>query len=296
VSTSKARMVNQTIHPTPLPVTVVMITLNEAHTLEGALKNIAGWAQHVIVVDSYSRDATVDIALRHSAQVVQRKFAGFGDQWNFALSLATDTPWTMKMDPDERVSNRLKQLIARRLPSATDAGFTLNWRLWFMGRPMPVSSRILRIWRTGCCKFTSATVNEQPLVDGVVSHLAGDLEHHDSPNLEHWLNKQNAYTSAEAVAAFRASEPGGVRDMTARQRNLRRWFLRIPMRYQLYFLYCLMWRGAWRSGRAGWMWSHLRSEVWRLYEYKLYEMRQSALPAPTIQFGTGEPDPRVPQY
>jgi Glycosyl transferase family 2 len=39
----------------------------------------------VFLVDSYSQDDTVDIALRHGVHVVQRRFKGFGDQWNFAL-------------------------------------------------------------------------------------------------------------------------------------------------------------------------------------------------------------------
>jgi glycosyltransferase involved in cell wall biosynthesis len=289
-------MVVQTNNTGPLPITVVMITLNEAHTIAGALKNIAGWAQRVIVVDSYSRDSTVDIALRHGAHVVQRKFTGFGDQWNFALSLATDTPWTMKMDPDERVSDQLKQLIAQRLRGAAEAGFTLNWRLWFMGRPMPVSSRILRLWKTGSCTFTKARVNEQPLVDGAISHLDGDLEHHDSPSLEHWLQKQNAYTSAEARAAFSPDEAGGLLEMTRRQQLMRTWFRRIPARYQLYFLYCLLWRGAWRSGHVGWMWSHLRSEVMRLRDYKVWELSRSDHVQMAVHWGPGDPDLRVPQY
>jgi glycosyltransferase involved in cell wall biosynthesis len=282
--------------PGPLPITVVMITLNEAHTLGGALQNLAGWAERVVIVDSYSRDSTVDIALKYGVRIVQRKFTGFGDQWNFALSLATDTPWTMKMDPDERISDRLKQLIAHRLLGTEQVGFTVNWRLWFMGKPMPVSSPVLRLWRTGRCTFTGAKVNEYPVVDGPIGHLNADLEHHDSPNLGHWLHKQNAYTSAEARVAIGRTEPGGFMDMTARQRMMRRWFPRIPLRYQLYFLYCLLWRGAWRCGRVGWMWSHLRSEVWRLCDYKAYELRARPGASRQVVTGCGSPDSRVKQY
>ena len=279
-----------------VPITVVMITLNEAHTLEGALENVTGWAEQVIIVDSYSRDATVDIALRYGTKIVQRKFTGFGDQWNFALSLSNHSPWTMKMDPDERVSPRLKQLIAERLHAATDSGFSFNWRLWFMGKPMPVSSPVLRLWRTGQCRFTNARVNEHPVVNGALRHIDGELEHHDSPNLEHWLHKQNAYTSAEARAMTLMSAEGGLRDMTPTQQMLRKWFYRLPARYQLYFLYSLIYRGAWRAGRAGWIWAHLRSEVLRLCEYKAYELKTRTASPLAIQYGTGTPDPRVTQY
>jgi len=279
-----------------VPITVVMITLNEAHSLEGALENVTGWAEQVIIVDSYSRDATVDIALRYGAKVVQRKFTGFGDQWNFAMSLSTTSPWTMKMDPDERVSPRLKQLIVERLHAASESGFSFNWRLWFMGKPMPVSSPVLRLWRTGQCRFTNASVNEHPVVDGPIGHINGDLEHHDSPNLEHWLHKQNTYTSAEARAALAAASAGSLKDMTPRQQFMRTWFGRIPLRYQFYFLYCLLGRGAWRAGRVGWMWSHLRSEVIRLRQYKMIEFRSLGNADTRLILGVGSPDPRVPQY
>ena len=66
-------------------IAVVMITLNEAHNLDDALDSLEGWADEVFIVDSYSADNTVDIALRRGVHIVQRAFQGFGDQWNFAL-------------------------------------------------------------------------------------------------------------------------------------------------------------------------------------------------------------------
>ena len=86
-----------------------MITLNEGHNMAAVLENLRGWAQEVFIVDSYSKDDTVDIALKHGAHVVQRQFRGFGDQWNFAMSqLPITAPWTMKLDPDERLTDALK--------------------------------------------------------------------------------------------------------------------------------------------------------------------------------------------
>ncbi len=106
-----------------------MISLNEAHNMEAVLQNLAGWAQEVFLVDSYSADDTIDIALKHGVQVVQRRFRGFGDQWNFALQeLPITAPWTMKLDPDERLTDELKASIeswssgAIRTGSSSSAG------------------------------------------------------------------------------------------------------------------------------------------------------------------------------
>src|SRR6266480_6087179 len=112
-----------------VPVAVVMISLNEAHNMEGILHNLKGWAQEVFLVDSYSRDNTVDIALQHGVSVVQRGFRGFGDQWNFALrELPITAPWTMKLDPDERLPDTLKQEIASAIIDDDVAGLSFDRR------------------------------------------------------------------------------------------------------------------------------------------------------------------------
>src|ERR1044071_4850288 len=100
----------------PVPVAIVMISANEAHNMESVLANIAGWAQEVHLVDSYSTDDTVSIAQRNGVHVVQRHFQGCGDQWNFAVTmLPIKAPWTMKLDPDERITPELKSNIRSAL-------------------------------------------------------------------------------------------------------------------------------------------------------------------------------------
>ena len=47
----------------------------------------------------------------------------------------------------------------------------------------------------------------------------------------------------------------------------------MPFRYLLVFLYCLFGLGAWRAGRVGVMWARLRSDVYRMRDYKLAEMK-----------------------
>ena len=157
------------------PVAVVMIALNEAHNMAAVLQNLKGWAQEVFLVDSYSSDSTVDIALKHGVHVVQRAFRGFGDQWNFALrELPISAPWTMKLDPDERLTDELKNSIVAEIAKGNADGMTVERRLWFMGRALPIRLPILRVWKTGRCRFTDVSVNEHPLVDGTIVMASGN--------------------------------------------------------------------------------------------------------------------------
>ena len=144
-----------------VPIAVVMISLNEGHNIEQACQNLEGWAQEVFLVDSYSKDATVDVALNHGVHVVQRRFRDFGDQWNFALNnLPITAKWTMKLDPDERISDELKSQIRESIDGDSCEGIEVPIRLFFMGRALPVRQIRLRAWRTGKCDFGDATVNE----------------------------------------------------------------------------------------------------------------------------------------
>lgn len=284
---------------TPVPVAVVMITLNEGHNLNDVLENLRGWAQEVFVVDSYSADNTVDIALRHGAHVIQRPFKGFGDQWNYALGLPISAPWTMKLDPDERLTDELKCSISAALAENSAEGLIVQRRLWFMGKVLPVCQPILRLWRTGRCRFTDVAVNEHPIVEGRLVEVDGYLEHRDSPDLHHWLTKQNRYTTEEAISQFQgralAATPKINGSALERRMWLKKHFWRFPGRFFFLFSYHYLSLGAWRAGRVGWMWAHLRTEVYRLWEYKRYELDILKHLPGRIPTHRGNPDPRVTQ-
>ena len=282
-----------------LHITIVMLTLNEECNLSGAIQNCMDWAEEIYIVDSCSTDNTVDIALEHGVKIVQRPFTNFGDQWNFALErLPIKTKWTFKLDPDERLSEELKNEIGELVNGAPSCrGYIMDRRLWFIGKPLHVLAPVLRLWRTGKCRFSDVLVNEYPVVDGPVGKLKGILEHFDSPDLHHWWDKQNRYTSMEAIMRARgdpfAAEPKLFGSTLEQRMFFKRLFFKLPFRYQLQLLYELFGRGAWRDGYVGLAWARLRVEVMRMIDLKTKEMkltgRVPAVPKPLA----GEFNPRI---
>jgi hypothetical protein len=279
-----------------------MISLNEAHNMEAVLQDLKGWAQQVFLVDSFSADDTVGIALRHGVHVVQRPFRGFGDQWNFALRhLPITAPWTMKLDPDERLGPVLKQEIeGRLLGDASFSAYQVPIRLYFLGQRLGHALCLTRLWRTNMARFSDVLANEHARIEGKLGVLHGEIEHRDSPDLEHWMNKQNRYSTAEAAARFAqhalADAPRLLGTPLQRRMWLKRNFWRVPGRYMLLFGYHLLLLGAWRSGTAGWIWARLRTEVFRLQEYKYFEFQRLGRVPGRIPSHNGPPDARVQQY
>lgn len=283
------------------PVAVVMISLNEGHNMEGVLENLRGWAQEVFLIDSYSRDETVSIALRYGVRVVQRRFRGFGDQWNFALrELPITAPWTMKHDPDERLSEKLKENIIKEIQRGNCDGLIFNCRWWFMGHALPIREKVLRVWRTGSGWFSNVSVNEHVIIKGKINFVHGDMNHLDSPDIAHWLHKQNSYSTTEAINAYMQAVLTDSPNLFGSQLQRRMWmkkhFYRIPFRYTILFVYFWLWRGLWRLGRVGYMCAWLFTDAYRLVGYKLYEMESTGCLPVERMYGVGEPDQRVQQY
>ena len=69
----------------PVPVSAVIITLNEAAIIGQALSRL-WWCDEIIVIDSGSTDKTVEICEEHGCIVYFRAFKGFGEQKNFGVS------------------------------------------------------------------------------------------------------------------------------------------------------------------------------------------------------------------
>ena len=259
---------------------VIMISFNEAHNMEAVLDNLEGWAQEVFLIDSYSTDETVDIALRRGVHVVQRRFRGFGDQWNFALeNLPITAPWTMKLDPDERISNGLKKEIVESVTKSGDFdGFEVPIALFFMGKRIGARINILRLWKTGKAFVNKVDVNEHVEVRGSVSRLKHEIYHMDSPNLHHWYEKQNRYTTLEAKMRFEGAKLAAPPRLFGNTLERRMWLKgirhRLPFRNLLMFLYCYVLQGAWRAGKVGWHWAHLRADVYRMIDLKAEEMKR----------------------
>lgn len=263
-------------------ISVIFITKNEEFHIGNAIDNVKDIAKDIFVVDSGSTDRTVEIAKGKGAMVLFHAFEGFGEQWNWALeNCPVVTTWTMKMDPDERLSAELKESICAGLGTEGVAGFSFDRVLWFMGcRLKGVRGCEERIWRTGKCRFTNVKVNEHPLIAGPVKKLEGVMDHLDSVDLQVWLAKQNDYTTREAKIRFEhdalAVRPNLFGSALARRMWLKRLFYYIPCRYALFLLYCYFYLGAWRSGRVGFYWAQMRVFVMRLVELKWREMALAA--------------------
>ena len=192
-----------------LPVSVIVITKNEASRLERTLRAVQ-WAQEIIVVDSGSTDGTQAIAKQWATHLVETDWPGFGAQKNRALSHAS-CPWVLSIDADEWVSPELSLEIAQFLQApASFEACTLPRLSSYCGRAMHHSGwwpdPVCRFFQRGKASFSDDRVHERLLCSGPV-HPFQALLHHDSfQNLDQVLHKVNHYSTEGALKMLAAGK------------------------------------------------------------------------------------------
>jgi glycosyltransferase involved in cell wall biosynthesis len=91
-------------------ISAVIITFNEELFIEKCLASLDGIADEIVVVDSFSTDATEEICKKFNVRFIKHEFEGYRDQKNYALKLATHKN-ILSLDADEALSDKLRESI-----------------------------------------------------------------------------------------------------------------------------------------------------------------------------------------
>jgi glycosyltransferase involved in cell wall biosynthesis len=269
-----------------LPFTAMVFTLNEEANLPACLESLRA-CEDVIVVDSFSTDATRSICEAAGARFFQHAFEGFGTQRNWALANTSPRhPWVLILDADERVPPELAHelgAIARDAPSDVGA-YRVRRRFHLWGRWLKHSSLyptwVVRFIRLGRVRYVNRGHAETQEVDGRIADLRNDLIDENAKGLDEWFERQNRYSAKDAEYEVQADAQGGIvrgllsRDPLERRRALKRLAARTPARGLAYFLYSYVWRGGFLDGREGFVFCRMRAMYQTQVAIKAYDLRR----------------------
>lgn len=184
-------------------ISVTIITKNEEQLIEDCLKS-AAWADEIIIVDSGSKDGTLDIGRKYTDKIFFNEWKGFADQKGFALNLANND-WVLSLDADERVSIELRNEIENNDFSESD-GFFIPRKNFFLGRHITTCGwgrdRQLRLFRKSKARITNRLVHEGFEVDGRIKDLKNPVIHYTFNSIDKTISKINHYSTLEAMEKY----------------------------------------------------------------------------------------------
>lgn len=248
------------------PVSVVILTLNEARNLPACLDSLAGF-DDVHVLDSGSTDRTAEIARERGIPVHVNAFRGFGTQRNWAIdSIPAKYDWQFHLDADERMTPGLAaELMERATADSKEGGFHVPSKLLFAGRWLKRAGQYpgyqVRFFHKARLRFEDHGHGQRETTTYPLGYVREPLIHYAfSHGLDAWFAKHARYARREAQQALAGSGDGASlwsRDAVQRRRALKRLASRMPGRYNLRLVYMLFVKRAILDGWAGVTYSHM---------------------------------------
>jgi glycosyltransferase involved in cell wall biosynthesis len=190
----------------------VIITKNEGTNIERCLLSLAGIADEIVVVDSFSTDDTKYICLKHTSDFYEREFVDYSDAKNFGNDQTTGD-WIISMDADEELSVTLKASILQVKSSPENVTYLFNRLTNYCGSWIKhcgwYPDAKTRLWKKGTAKWEGA-IHEKLNTQTPIKSIKGDILHYSYPSITFHLSKINHFTDLMAKEMFEKGKKGSM--------------------------------------------------------------------------------------
>ncbi len=190
-----------------IKLSVVIITFNEEKNIERCIRSVEGVADEVVVVDSFSTDATEAICKKLGTRFIQHVFKGHIEQKNFAVT-QTSTDYILSMDADEALSEKLKASILAVKQNPQHSAYSMNRLTNYCGQWIKhggwYPDRKTRLFKKGTGNWGGKNPHDKflPADANDTGFLQGDLLHYSYYSIEGHLDQVNKFTAIGAKSAF----------------------------------------------------------------------------------------------
>lgn len=185
-------------------ISAVIITFNEEKNISRCIESLNDVADEVVVVDSYSKDRTVEISESLGVRVVRHHFTGHIEQKNFALELAIYNH-VISLDADEALSIELIKEIVRIKNNWAADGYRFNRLNNFCGRWIKhglwYPDRKIRLWDRTRGQWGGRNPHDQVIMQpgSLVKYIEGDLLHYTVDQIDEYIDQVNKFSSIQAA-------------------------------------------------------------------------------------------------
>jgi glycosyltransferase involved in cell wall biosynthesis len=190
-----------------MKISAVIITFNEERNIGRCLDSLAGLADEVLVVDSFSTDKTAEICRAKGARFLQHPFEGYIEQKNWALEQAIYSH-VLSLDADEALSEQLRESILFAKKNWSADGYTMNRLTNYCGQWIRHSGwypdRKLRFFNRRKGRWGGQNPHDRvEMAPGsTIAHLDGDLLHFSYYTVNEHIERTRKYADIGARAMY----------------------------------------------------------------------------------------------
>ncbi len=180
--------------------TVLIPCKDEQKNIRLCIEAVRDMADEILVADSGSSDATLDIVREiGGCRVIEREYVNHGDFLNWAIPQAQHD-WVMIIDADERVPEPLSAEVRKIMeaPPADVDAYWVSFKCFFMGHPLKFSrwnTDALRLVRRNVCRNRTCRVHPEYVVPKERTRkLHTPIDHYSYWTYDEYFGKYQDYT------------------------------------------------------------------------------------------------------
>ena len=198
--------------------TVVILTYNEEANIENCLDSLRGIKAPIFVVDSFSKDRTLEILDARGVPYVQHPFKNYANQRNWAqANLPYEGEWVLHIDAGERLTPGMVEWINESFDPTQQGvdGYMFARRAIFLGRWIKYGGYHpiyhLRLYRRELGHCENKVYDQHFIVNGTTARAGkgADLEDGVMSSLRDFTVSHARWAVFEAVESILAEEETG---------------------------------------------------------------------------------------
>jgi len=187
-----------------IPVSVVIITKNEAALIADCLKMACLISDDVVVIDNGSTDDTLKIARTFDCRVYHKSWDGYGANKNKGITLAS-YDWILSIDADEIADRQLVNSLRELTLTDPNVVYDIKFSSYFGAKLIKHGTwgrdHHRRLFNRTRVRWSETEVHETLLIPQNIriKKLKGYLHHYSVQNITECNNKAVHYAKLSAV-------------------------------------------------------------------------------------------------
>jgi len=269
-----------------IPITVIVPVKNEALNLPDCLKKLQRFSQ-LMVIDSGSTDTTPEIATQFGAELHNFQWNGkFPKKRNWTLkNISIENDWVLFLDADEFVTEAFVDEVALKIQDQSFNGYTIQFENFFMGKKLRHGYGFKKtalfkrahgayekieedLW-----SHLDMEVHEHPIINGKIGVINAKVIHKDFKNLEHYINKHNAYSSWEAHRYLQLKKAKN--NQLSRNQKIKYGLLSLGILPQVYFIGTYIFKLGFLDGKEGFYLAKYKAHYFFQIKTKITSLRKT---------------------
>ncbi len=190
-----------------IKITANIITYNEEKNIARCLQSLKRVSDEIVVVDSFSTDATKKICSGFGVKFIQNKFKNYIQQKNYAIS-CSKYDIILSLDADEALSQELENRILSIKEKWDADAYSMNRRTNYCGKWINYCGWYpdtkIRLFHKQKARWDGSSPHEKVVTNPntSVKHLKYDLLHYSYHTLGGHIEKINYLSDLMAKSAY----------------------------------------------------------------------------------------------